>query len=106
MHCSPGLHVHHVFDLNKQFKKHALDLYALMKNDPQIKARHCMGVLDFATGEEAPGLQAADLLAYQTYKFAKSRIEFGRPMKRSQMPALLQRLITNMRETLRLSVSG
>ncbi len=50
MHCSPGLHVHYVFDLNKQFKKHALDLYALMKNDPQIKARHCMGVLDFATG--------------------------------------------------------
>jgi hypothetical protein len=96
--CQAGLHVHYVFDLNKQFKKHALDLFGLMKIDPKINARHRMGALDFETGEAAPGLQAADMLAYQIYKFSKVRIEFGKLAKRSQMSPLLQKIIKNVRE--------
>lgn len=38
IHCKPGLHVHYTLDLNKQFKNHAVNLYALLKNDPKFKA--------------------------------------------------------------------
>ena len=77
-HSSPGLHVHYVFDLNKQFKQYALDLFTSLKNDPDIQCRHRMGALDFEIGEEAVGLQAADLFAYQIYQFSKLRIAQGK----------------------------
>jgi hypothetical protein len=97
IHSAPGLHVHYVFDLNKQFKRHALDLFAIMKNDPNLQCRHRIGALDFEIGEVAIGLQAADLFAYQNYKFSKLRIERGQPFKRSELPVLLRTLATNAR---------
>jgi Protein of unknown function (DUF3800) len=97
--CKPGLHVHYIFDLNKQFKHYALELFHLIKNDPRVPSRHQMGALDFQTSDVALGLQAADLLAYQAYKFGKIRAESDRPMKKSEMPPLLGKLITNMRTT-------
>jgi hypothetical protein len=94
-YSSPGLHVHYVFDLNKQFKQHALNLFALMKTDPKMQCRHRIGGLDFEIGEVAVGLQAADLFAYQNYQFSKLRIARGRPFKKSELPDLLRRLATN-----------
>ena len=77
LYCKPGLHVHYTFDLNKQFKNYAVDLFALIKSDPHFKYRHNIGALDFETGERAVGLQAADLLAYQTYKFGGIGAKLG-----------------------------
>jgi hypothetical protein len=98
LQCSAGLHVHYVFDLNKQFKIHALDLFHRIKNDPKVGARHRMGSLDFETSDKAIGLQAADLLAYQVYQFSKERMKTKVPSKLASMPPLLRKLITNMRE--------
>lgn len=97
IHCKSGLHVHYIFDLNKQFKHHAADLYALMRKDRNLECRHKLGALDFETGENAPGLQAADLLAYQSYKCS----EIGkakRPTRFSELPPLLKRLLTNWQD--------
>ena len=91
----PGLHVHYVFDLNKQFKHHALQLFALLKNDPNLICRHQLGALDFEIGEVAVGLQAADLFAYQSYKFAKERIRRKHPHRFKDLPPLLRKLLTN-----------
>jgi hypothetical protein len=96
--CSPGLHVHYTFDLNKQFKNHAADLFTILKNDPTLAVRHRLGTLDMETGELAPGLQAADLLAYQNYKGAQIRIDRGKAVPLREMPPLLKRLLTNAQD--------
>jgi hypothetical protein len=95
INCKPGLHVHYTFDLNKQFKNHAVALFQLLKNDQTLACRHRLGRLDLETSENAAGLQAADLLAYQTYKFGKYRIERGGPLPMSLVPPILRRLIRN-----------
>jgi hypothetical protein len=95
--CPPGLHVHYIFDLNKQFKNHALDLYALLKNDKRLKFRHQLGGIDFDTSEKFPGLQAADLFAYQTYKNAKQRMEATDALDPKDLPLLLRKLVSNAR---------
>jgi hypothetical protein len=94
-HCKPGLHVHYTFDLHKQFKNHAVDLYLLLKTDQTMTTRHRLGALDMELSEEAVGLQAADLFAYQTYQFSKQRIQHARPISFSDVPALLRKLLTN-----------
>jgi len=86
-------------DLNKQFKNHATDLFATMKNDPNLNCRHRLGGLTFQVGEDVPGLQAADLLAYQTYKFGKMRIQRGQAMHPDEIPNLLRKLISKRRKT-------
>jgi hypothetical protein len=50
------------------------------------------------SGKESPGLQAADLFAYQSYQHAKIRIANGRPMRLRELPTLLRKLLTNMRD--------
>lgn len=71
-HAPVGGKAHFFFDLNKQFKGYALDLFALVKNqDTRVKDR--IGEIDFPTGLEAPQLQAADLFCYQFYQFALKR---------------------------------
>jgi hypothetical protein len=93
--CKEHLKVHYAFDLNKQFKIYAAELFELMKNDPKAECRDRMGELSLPTSEDAPGLQAADLLAYQTYQFMKSRMA-GAP--RSNLPHIFKRAIQNARD--------
>lgn len=93
--CTPGLHVHYVFDLNKQFKNHALHLFGLIKNDKKFTFRHQMGSIDFENSEDAPGLQAADLLTSQVYRSAKDRIGRKTPLELEEVPPLLRKLISN-----------
>jgi hypothetical protein len=95
--CPPGLHVHYFFDLNKQFRNHALNLYALLKADTRIRCRHQLGGIDFESSHDLLGLQAADLFAYQTYKNAKIRIESKGPVQPYELPPLLRKLVTNAR---------
>ncbi|MGA2389584.1 MAG: DUF3800 domain-containing protein [Candidatus Sulfotelmatobacter sp.] len=97
IHCKPGLHVHYTFDLNKQFKNHAVNLYALLKNDPKLTVRHRLGALDLECSEKAVGLQAADLLAWQTYQFGKRRLQYTEPKALDEAPIILQKLLTNNR---------
>ena len=54
MACAEHLKVHYSFDLNKQFKNYATDLFALMKQDPRTKCRARIGELSLPTSEEAP----------------------------------------------------
>jgi len=96
--CPAGLHVHYTFDLNKQFKNYAVDLYALLKSDSSFTHRHKLGSLDMEIGEVAVGLQAADLLAYRQYKLAKTRLERGKPMPFESAPKLIKKLLTNIRD--------
>jgi hypothetical protein len=96
--CSPGLHVHYVFDLHKQFKTYAGDLYDLLKQRTDFAWAHRLGSLAMESSESAPGLQAADLLAYQHYRHAKVRIEKNRPLRPSELPPLIRRLLTNMQD--------
>lgn len=98
INCKPGLHVHYTFDLNKQFKNHALQLFALMKNDPKLISRHHLGTLDFEIGEVAVGLQAADLFAYQTYVFSKERLRHEETPGWDVVPLLLRKLLTNRQD--------
>ena len=95
--CPAGLHVHYVFDLNKQFKHHALKLYELLKRDKNLKCRHQLGGIDFENGGSVVGLQAADLLAYQTYKHAPVRIAAKRQLFLDELPPLLKKLVSNAR---------
>jgi hypothetical protein len=95
--CRPGLHVHYTFDLHKQFKNHASDLFDLLKLDKTQAWTHRLGSLTMENSEEALGLQAADLFAYQNYKQTKDRVAHGRPMRTRDLPPLLRRLLTNMK---------
>jgi hypothetical protein len=94
---APGLHVHYTFDLNKQFKNYALDLFSLVKTSKTVICRHRLGALDFEIGEKAPGLQAADLFAYETYKLGKRRIQQAQPPDLTELSPLLRKLVTNKR---------
>lgn len=95
--CSPGLHVHYTFDLHKQFKNYASDLFELLKLDKTLEWAHRLGSLTMESSEAAPGLQAADLLAYRSYKHAKVRIAKDRPMHLNELPLLLRGLLTNIK---------
>ncbi len=71
--CKQHLKVHYAFDLNKQFKNHASDIFKLMKKDETYGFRDRLGALSLLPSEDAAGLQAADLLAYEMYQFGKVR---------------------------------
>jgi hypothetical protein len=98
LRCRAGLHVHYVFDLHKQFRTYASDLYDLMKLRTEHDWAHRLGSLAMESSEKAPGLQAADLLAYQHYKHAKLRIEKNAPLLPDELPPLVRRLLKNMRD--------
>ncbi len=72
-HCKPGVVMHFVFDSNENTDGWAVICYGELKrllakaNDPN--ARH-IGDLTFVDSARAWPVQAADLLAYEAYKYA------------------------------------
>jgi hypothetical protein len=72
-HAPRGGRAHYAFDLNKQFKGYAINLYKGIKAQKHLSVREQLGEIAFPTGIEAPPLQAADLLCYQAYLFAQKR---------------------------------
>jgi Protein of unknown function (DUF3800) len=95
--CKEHLKVHYAFDLNKQFKNHASDLFRLLKNDSTFSCRDRIGELSLPTSEEAVGLQAADLFAYHSYQYGKIRMKSIQPVA-GTMPLILKALIKNARD--------
>ncbi len=85
-----GGKAHFFFDLNKQFKGYALDLYALLKSQG-TKVSDRLGDIDFPTGIEAVQLQAADLLCYQTYHYGLRQLR----NPREKTGPILNRLLAN-----------
>lgn len=96
--CKTHLKVHYFFDLNKQFKNHATDLFKHLKKDETLQWRDRIGELALPTSEAAPGLQAADLLAYQSYQFCKIRIARSEAVSMSQLNPILRAALKNMRD--------
>lgn len=64
--CKDGYVVHYVFDINKQFKTHAATIFEFLQKDQTLSVRDKLGSLRMERSAKAPGLQAADLLAYQS----------------------------------------
>jgi len=62
------------FDWNKQLKGHARQVFKFLKTINNLSIHDKLGKISFPMGEEAVGLQAADLLSYQLYKFAPLRV--------------------------------
>jgi hypothetical protein len=67
-----GGKVNFFFDLNKNFKGYALDVYALIKQQG-VRTADRLGEIVFPTGLEAVQLQAADLLCYESFRYALKR---------------------------------
>jgi hypothetical protein len=68
-----GGKAHFFFGLNRTFKHYAVALYAEIKGNPINPHVERLGDPSFPLASETPQLQAADLLAYLTYKFAQER---------------------------------
>ena len=99
MACKAHLKVHYAFDLHKQFKTHASELFALLKKDEKLSCRDRLGTFGMEDGKDAPGLQAADLLAYHSYQHNKSRVLTDIPTPLSKMPRILKAAIKNHKST-------
>lgn len=64
----PGVVVNTVYSQTNEFAPDATKIFALMANrEPRI------GTLQFADMRHTPGLQAADLLAYELYRYYKNK---------------------------------
>lgn len=86
-HAPFGGKAHFFFDLNKNFKGYALDLYAIVKqSEVQVKDR--LGEIGFPTGQEAVQHQTADMLCYLSYQFGQKNLH-----NPSRRPDLLLRSI-------------
>jgi hypothetical protein len=85
--------IHFSFDLNEFFAGHATNYFKLVK-EMNLKHADRFGDLFFPESRNAPGVQAADLLAYQTNLYAKQRIgAIGKAPK----GYALQRALKNIR---------
>jgi hypothetical protein len=85
-----GGKAHYAFDLNKEFKGYATDLFSLVKGLEDLKVRDRIGGVKFPTGLEAVQLQAADLLCYRSYQYAQKRAA----VPDTRPDSLLQELIS------------
>ncbi len=92
-YCKPGVRIHYVCDLNKNLCGYGLDLFQKYKT-LSAKWGPSLGDIAFSSDADAVHLQAADLLAYQTYQYCKSRVL----KPRSPVPTLLAQLLKNSRD--------
>ena len=72
-HAPIGGKAHFAFDLNKQFKGYAVDLFDLVKSEQRLSVHDRIGDVTFPTGLETVQLQAADFLCYESYQYAHKR---------------------------------
>lgn len=60
-------------DRNKEYSGQAKELFKQIIGDPHTEGRDHLKGLSFQTSEDFPGLQAADLFAYETMKLLDRR---------------------------------
>ncbi len=79
IYCKPGIRIHFVFDDDKKTSAWAPSCYqqlkALVTEEGHPEIENILGDLTFADSKIAMPLQAADLLAYEAYKYAQKANE-------------------------------
>jgi len=102
-YCAEYLKIHFAFDRNEPYSGYALDYFRTLE---QMKLPYWrrVGDLTFPTSAEMPALQAADLLAYQTYRYAQERLDKGLETKYRTGPILTTALLKakNLRQDFKL----
>lgn len=93
-YCKQGLRVDYSFDLNHSYRGYSMDFYALMKRWNMRRDR--MGEIAFPTSEEAPPLQAADLLVFHGCRYSVKALAIG--VNPVQEDSVLARLVQNMKD--------
>ena len=96
-YCKPGIRMNFNFDFNKTFAGYARDLYAIIRGWTQLtrnSTHRALGEIAFPTGIQAPALQAADLLTYQTYQLRKTAVT----ERRHLTPSILRRLLARQKD--------
>jgi hypothetical protein len=76
-YCLEGELANLFFGLDKSFSGYALDYF---KKIQKLKGDYCrhLGSIDFPPAANTYPLQAADLLAYETYQYSLKRLEYDR----------------------------
>lgn len=72
-YCNDGHRVHFFFDRNDPYSGYALEYYKLVA-EQKLKCSPKLGDIDFPASISATPIQAADLLAYQVYRYAKEKL--------------------------------
>jgi Protein of unknown function (DUF3800) len=75
-HCNWGQLMHFTFDASKSFSAYALDYFQQIKATQMDNFRK-MGEIFFADSKKATPVQAADLLAYEIYRYGIRKLEAG-----------------------------
>jgi len=90
-HCPDGQKLDFFFDDNDSYKPNALDYYGLMTSlsGPVTKI---LGRISFVDSKVTPGIQAADLLAYEINNYMKERIAQGTEALVEPRPVLARAL--------------
>lgn len=99
LYCKPGIRVHFTLDANKNIEGWAVKLFQALKE--KLCPRQ-LGDLVFADSRDACPLQAADLLAYEINRYAKSRTSGQRPKPR----VVLMRALSSLRDMRDLALFG
>ncbi len=99
-YCNPGHRAHFSFDQNKNFHGYALDYFREIRSwgsDGNSILEHYgrMGEIFFLDSKNATPIQAADLLAYESYQYGIARLHVGNRIVNPR-PAL-HAAITNIR---------
>ncbi len=76
--AKPGVEVDFIFDRQDDFKKYALNLWNTMKDELQWHTGDHLGNISFASRLERISLQAADLIAFCTYRGEEYNIKTKR----------------------------
>jgi Protein of unknown function (DUF3800) len=97
-YCKPGHRMHFSFDPNKRFSGYAREYFREIRNwgsdHGMLEKYNKLGDIFFPDSKLTPAIQAADLLAYESYQRGLELIERGRQGLRSE---ILARAITNIR---------
>lgn len=99
-YCKPGLRAHFSFDKNKTFSGYALDYFREIRGwgtDGNSILEHFgrMGEIFFSDSKKSTPIQAAGLLAYESYQYGIERLRAGNQMVNPR-PAL-HAAISNIR---------
>jgi hypothetical protein len=93
-HCKSGLKVDYSFDLNHSLRGYSIAYFAMLKKWNVHRGK--MGEISFPTSHEALPLQAADLLAFSSYRYSVKTLKLGsNPLREN---SVLGRILRRMKD--------